>query len=419
MNSKEMENRESDEEYSFLQETIRPQRKRQVIRYVGKVLATVTLAAIFGIVGAIGFHVTQGVIEQHNKLTERGEAASVDSTVQSTYGDGTAYGTTTEVSSDAATTYEDYWKNTSAIGKLCDRSIVSVRVNHNESWYTRNGNEDTVQSGVLFRKIGSGIFVLTEDTSVVRAKSLKVEFTDGAVAEAVLKGEDTTLGIAVLKVASDEVSKDTLKAINIQDLKQYSKDLQLELNQEVVCFGAPDGIMHSVIPGSIINTSLSAEIQDGRMQLHCVNVNYSENGNGFVADMNGNVIGMLTTSHTDVTGSINSAFVPVSDIADTATLLATGKTVAVLGVTGCDIQKGYKGLDEGVYVKKVVMKSPAYNAGLRVTDIIEEIGGYKISDLGELRACLLNHSAGVKLTVKVLRSSGDKTSEKKLTVTLE
>jgi S1-C subfamily serine protease len=109
----------------------------------------------------------------------------------------------------------------------------------------------------------------------------------------------------------------------------------------------------------------------------------------------------------------------VSDIADTATLLATGKTVAVLGVTGCDIQKGYKGLDEGVYVKKVVMKSPAYNAGLRVTDIIEEIGGYKISDLGELRACLLNHSAGVKLTVKVLRSSGDKTSEKKLTVTLE
>lgn len=418
MKSKEMEKKESDGEYSFLQETIRPERKRQAARYVGKVVGTVVLAAVFGSVCAVGFHVTQGILEKRDNLTERGEAATVKST--GTVGDSsTEPGTDTEISTEVVTAYQNYWKMMSAIGSQCNKSVVSVGVKHSESWYNRNSKEDTVQSGILFRKTGRGLFILTGDTSISKSKSLKVEFVDGSVVEAKTVGRDDTLGIAVVQVDYDDVSKDTLKAVEIQNLQDSADGMQLELNQSVVCFGAPDGIMNSVIPGSIINTNLSADVQDGRMQLCSMDVNYCEDGNGYVADLDGNVVGMIVTSHTDVTGTVNSAFVPMSDIADTAILLATGKKAAVLGITGCDIKKDYMGLSEGVYIKKVVMGSPAYDAGLRVTDVIEEVGGTSISDLGDLRSCLLNHNAGVKLTVKVLRSSGDTSSEKELTVTLE
>ena len=77
------------------------------------------------------------------------------------------------------------------IGIQCNKSVVSVGEVHTESWYQKNQKGDEVQSGLVFKRKGNVLYILTQLSSMVEKKVLQVEFADGTKAAAELVDVDT------------------------------------------------------------------------------------------------------------------------------------------------------------------------------------------------------------------------------------
>lgn len=390
-----------EEEYWFLQEAIRPRRRGQIIRIAFRLLLLMVFAAVFGATGAVAFHMTKSALDKREEAQDRKEFFS----------DLEDFGDVSD--EDKA---ESDMQDLTNVGKKCNRSVVTVYAGRTESWYQRSVSQDKVQSGILFHKKGKKLYVLTSDTAIIQGKSLNVKFINQDTAHARLVKEDALLGIAVLEIKTEDVAEETSKEICIAKLAGEDKELKLELNQSILALGNANGIMYSVIPGIIVNTELSTDIPDGELDLYCTNISFYSNGDGFVADAKGRIIGMFTSAYTDISGDTNYAFVVSSDIVGVAMRLVEGKSTASLGINGCDIEK--EGVC-GVYVKEVTFKSPAYTGGLRVADVIVEIDGYQIDSIKSLRFALLTHDPGDEVTLRIKRDNGGKVSRKELTVVLD
>lgn len=412
--NRETGKRENEEEYWFLQETIRPQRKRQVFLFVWRLLATICLAVVFGVVGAVAFRLTQDALANRDEAEKR-ERLLAEQTVE----DDSLEEEESGDSVGSISSYEKYRKKMAAIGEKCNQAVVAVYAGRTESWYQRSGKDEALQSGLIFQKKDQELYLLTAASDIIQAKSIAVEFFDGEAVEAELVKADDTLKIAVLRVDTAALSEETKKDIRIMELEQSDETLNLDLNELVLAFGAPNGILYSVFPGSIVNSALSAGIPDGELRLYCTDIDYNPEGNGFIANMEGDIVGMITNSYTDVSGDTNCTFMSVSDIADVALRLAQGQSIVRLGVRGCSVKKECLRAEYGVYVKEVAVQSPAYHGGLRVADVIVEIDGCRIDNMQDLRICLLTHSPGDKVTIQVLRGCDKKQMTKELEVTLE
>ena len=398
-----------EEEYWFLQEAIRSRRRGQIVHILYRLLLLVVFAVVFGVTGAIAFRMTQNALDKREEAQERKDFFSE----LENSGDAPDEGKAEADGPNLSAIHEQRWKELANVGKECNHSVVTVYAEHTESWYQRSVNQDKVQSGILFHKKGKKLYVLTSDTAIIQGKSLKVEFINQDTARAELVKEDELLGIAVLEVKVEDIAEETKKDIRIAKL---AEELNLELNQCVLALGNSDGIMYSVIPGIIVNTELSTDIPDGELGLYCTNISYNSNGDGFVADVEGRIVGMFTSAYKDISGDTNYAFIASSDIAAVVMRLVEGKSTASLGINGCDVEKGDTC---GVYVEEVAFKSPAYTGGVRVADVIVEIDGYQIDSIKSLRLALLTHDPGDKVTLQVKRDNGKKVSQKELTAVLE
>lgn len=399
-----------EEEYWFLQEAIRPRRRGRIVRIIRRLLLLIVFAVVFGVTGAIAFHMTQNALDKREEAQERKDFFSG----LEHSGDASDEDKAEADNSNSSAIHEQHWKELANVGKECNHSVVTVYAGHTESWYQRSVSQDKVQSGILFHKKGKKLYVLTSDTAIIQGKSLNVEFINQDTVRARLVKEDELLGIAVLEVKMEDVAKETRKDIRIAKLA--GEELKLELNQWVFALGNADGIMYSVIPGIIVNTELSTDIPDGELGLYCTNISFNSNGDGFVADVKGRIIGMFTSAYKDISGDTNYAFIASSDIAAVVMRLVEGKSTASLGINGCDIEKEDTC---GVYVQEVTFKSPAYAGGVRVADVIVEIDGYQIDSIKSLRLALLTHDPGDKVTLQVKRDNGKKVSQKELTAVLE
>lgn len=65
------------------------------------------------------------------------------------------------------------------------------------------------------------------------------------------------------------------------------------------------------------------------------------------------------------------------------------------------------GLPEGIYVKSVLMDSPAMYAGIQTGDVIQSIDGEEILTEAAYTDWILNAQAGVEVTITLQRMGAD------------
>lgn len=70
-------------------------------------------------------------------------------------------------------------------------------------------------------------------------------------------------------------------------------------------------------------------------------------------------------------------------------------------------------IKEGVIIRDVFLRSPAYKAGLRTYDVILEYDGVKINDPDQLRSLVQKTPIGKKVNLLIYRAG------QKLTITVE
>ena len=268
-------------------------------------------------------------------------------------------------------------------------SIVELLVNS----YGTNGSG----SGVIFRSDG---YVLTNNHVVEGATSVVAVMSDGRRINGRLVGADPATDIAVVKLQDNTVKPAAV----------MGNSTALRVGQMALAIGSPMGVVGGPSVSSGIISALGREVNPGQgpSLLDMIQTDASiEPGSsgGALVDATGNVVGITTAVAVGNQSTQSLGFAtPIEvarDVADQ--LLTTGKvTHAWLGVTSADadaVTLRSLGIAGGAVVQSVDRRSPAYKAGITVTDIITAFGNQAVTSVGGLEVDVRGHRPGDHVTI--------------------
>jgi S1-C subfamily serine protease len=188
---------------------------------------------------------------------------------------------------------------------------------------------------------------------------------------------------------------------------------RLRVGQLVVAIGNPHGFSGSVTAGVVSALGRSLPTRSGAATRWVDNVIQTDaalnpgNSGGALADGRGRVVGINTA----VAGVGLGLAVPVNEAtrAIVGALMTEGRfRRAYLGIAGGSRPLPPRvarrlGRETGVEVVQVAEGSPAARAGLKPEDLIVELDGVPVVDVGDVQRLMVVEKIGVGVPVRVLR----------------
>jgi S1-C subfamily serine protease len=273
-------------------------------------------------------------------------------------------------------------------------SVANLRVSHR----ARGGRRlDGGGSAVVITPDG---FMLTSAHVVARSDGRgRASFVDGRELRFDVIGADPHSDLAVLRADARD-----LAPAELGDAER------LRVGQLVVAIGNPNGFAGSVTAGVVSALGRSLATQSGRVVDNVIQTDAALNpGNsgGALADGTGRVVGINTA----VAGVGLGLAVPVNTATRqiVASLMTEGRfRRAYLGIAGGPRPLPPRlarklGRDSGVEVVQVVDDSPAAAAGLRPEDLIVELDGKPVTDVGDIQRLMVVEKIGAAVAVRLLR----------------
>ena len=262
---------------------------------------------------------------------------------------------------------------------------------------------------------------------VSEADKLSVQFIDGSTAEANLKGGDEDADIAVIAVAKDALSENTINNIKIATLGDSDS---LEVGEPAIAIGNALGYGQSVTTGVISAVNREVTLDDGTHKLIQTDAAINPgNSGGALLNIKGELIGINEAKAAGSSVEGMGYAIPVSTAKPIIDELMNKETKtkvdeneqAYLGIGGVnvtsDVAKTYN-MPEGIYIAQVEDGSAAAAAGIKKGDIITKFDDQSVSTMEDLKDMMQYYSAGqaVNVTMQVQDSGGY--TEKTITVTL-
>jgi serine protease Do len=253
-------------------------------------------------------------------------------------------------------------------------------------------------SGFIISEDG---YILTNNHVVGDADKISVKLQDGREFNADLVGADPQSDVAVLKVDGR----------NLPLLKLGDSD-RLEVGEWVIAVGNPFGLSHTLTVGVVSakgRSSVGLADYENFIQTDAA-INPGNSG-GPLVDLDSKVIGMNTAIFSRSGGYMGIGFaIPVNMVAAIKDqLLKDGKvTRGYLGVVIQPLTRdlaesfGIK-LQQGILISQVSEDTPADRAGLKAGDVIVELDGKPVSDVGQFRNQIAMTVPGTTRVLKVLR----------------
>ncbi|MCR5799101.1 MAG: trypsin-like peptidase domain-containing protein [Lachnospiraceae bacterium] len=302
-------------------------------------------------------------------------------------------------------------------------SVVSITNNYTyvtNYWGMEYSQESEASgSGIIIGENDTELLIATNNHVIEDADKLAVQFIDGEVVEAKVKGADADNDVAVIAVALDEMENTTKDAIEIATLGDSDA---LKVGEPAIAIGNALGYGQSVTTGVISALNRSIESEDGTKLEGFIQTDAAINpGNsgGALLNVNGEVIGINSNKIGGSTVEGMGYAIPISralPIIDDLKNMKTKKEIkdrerGYLGISGRGISAEMTevyGFPEGVYVYEVYEGTGAEEVGLRKGDIIVKFEGSTIKSMEELQQELAYYEAGetVNITVKRVNEDG-------------
>ena len=296
-----------------------------------------------------------------------------------------------------------YSRTVTSVAERLRGSVANLRVGRR----TRRGRAEGGGSGVVITPDG---YLLTS-AHVVEGTDARAQaaFPDGRSFGADVIGTDPLSDLAVLRA----------EAGNHETAELGDADA-LHVGQLVVAIGSPLGFHGSVTAGVVSALGRALPTRSHSTVRLVENVIQTDaalnpgNSGGALADGLGRVVGINTA----VAGVGLGLAVPINDATRriVAELMGEGRVRrAFIGIVGGARPLPPRFAPEGggsaVEVVEVVEGSPAERAGLRPEDLIVEVDGRSMSDIGELQRLMVAESIGRPLATRVIRSERTLTVE--------
>src|SRR5436190_807566 len=287
-----------------------------------------------------------------------------------------------------------YSRTVTSVAERLRESVANVRVGRR----TRRGRAEGGGSAVVITPDG---YMLTS-AHVVEGTDGKAQaaFPDGRSFGAEVIGTDPLSDLAVLRA----------DAGNLVPAELGDAD-SLHVGQLVVAIGSPLGFHGSVTAGVVSALGRALPTQSRSTVRLVENVIQTDaalnpgNSGGALADGLGRVVGINTA----VAGIGLGLAVPIND--------ATRRIVSEL-INDGRVRRAYIGIvggsrplpprlaaeldrRQGIEVVEIVDGSPAQRAGLRAEDLILEVDGVALSDVGDLQRLMVSQRIGRDLPTRV------------------
>lgn len=302
--------------------------------------------------------------------------------------------------------YKKVYNHLKEIVQEAEKYVVTVCTYEDDQSLLDGRN--MVTSGIVVAK-SPEIVIITDLASTVTSGIVYVTFFDGKSYKGKIMDTDETLGIVAIKVAHDDMPK--IVYDNIQTAEFADKE-EGHSGESVIVMGNPYGKDSYAAYGNITSVSNNINIIDGSCHLLTTDINKSKNMNGFVINLDGEVMGMVnnTLKQKSMDGIV-SALV-IWDAEGSIENMVKGIKKAYLGIEGEDIteeiiQIADEDMPFGIYVKGLVEDSPAYNAGILCGDIIVKINESDVRTMYDMMNALAKCKRGQEIAIDVMRKGRD------------
>lgn len=377
------------DDFQFIRETRKekPVNRKRLFRQIVK---TVVLAVIFGAVGCLTFVLLKPRLERYFSPEEPPQVSfeePVDVPAQEPSEDEEEEKEKVEpetliiekTTPMDLTQYQSLQNKLYAVGREADKFIVSVtNVKNDMDIFNTPYESKGIGSGVIIADTGDDFLILTERKTIAGASSIRVTFADGATVNAELQQYDGNTGIAVLRVKSGDISKDTKEQIAVATL---GSSVGVSLGQMVLAVGSPIGTIHSILTGNITSNRNTISTMDCNYTIFTTDMVGSADASGALINTNGEIIGFVLQDYNMQKEQTTLTAVSISELKSVIELLSNNKPVPYLGLrisTVTDEIAGDYHMPKGVYVRDVALDSPAMEAGFQSGDVITVINGEQI-----------------------------------------
>lgn len=263
------------------------------------------------------------------------------------------------------------------------------------------------------------VYILIPYSNVEGGREIYTTFTDGMV-ETTLYDVDTETGLALLKIESTKVPYDVKSSF---DEVKFAGNNSLEKGTSVVYCGNVVGNSPMFFKGHVSNISNQVICTDFNYDVIITDIMLENVCDGFIFNSQGELAGVAGLQYGDlnIPGAIAGG--EVDDLKYIIDNMLNDKRNIYFGIEGqevtAEIEEIVGGfMPKGLYVSRVEVDSPAYNAGVMPGDIIVSIGNVTEPDMESFRSLIENKTKGDEVRIKVKRKIGDTYNEYDIKVIL-
>ena len=295
-----------------------------------------------------------------------------------------------------------------AIGKQANKSVVTVTgVTSGMDWFNTPYENENRAAGIIIGNNGQELLILTEKKVIAAAQAISITFMDDTMVSASLKKYDGNTGIAVIGVLLTEIPEATMEQVMIASL---GNSYMIEQGTTVLAIGSPLGANYSILCGTITSSRNEVSTIDRNYTIFTTDIVGSENGSGVIINLKGEIVGLVLQDYSSQSDRNTITALSVSELKQLIEDLSNNRDIPYVGLrlstVTDDIAEEYK-IPKGVYVKSVVLDSPAMTAGIQEAVVIVKINGEDIVNVEQYnqRIYALNPEDIITITVK--RQSGE------------
>lgn len=435
------------------EETIKKPSRRSGRRDSHKLMTTVSLAVVFGLVSGLVF---QGVNIASDRYFGKEQTSIQQIETAQTVSDAA---TDTEPEGDTGTGVNGSVAAVASAAMPTVVAITSISIQEIPNYFrafgfgygygTRQYSSEGSGSGIIVGENDEELLIATNNHVVSDATTLSVCFAgeeeipeDGSAdmmtgddsmnmenaVSAKIKGTDETNDLAVVAVQKADIPEETLSQIKIA---QLGRSDSLQVGEQVVAIGNALGYGQSVTSGwvSALNRSISTDegTSSGLIQTDAA-INPGNSG-GALLNMQGEVIGINSAKYADNAVEGMGYAIPISKAQPILENLMNRQTrdkvdgadAAYFGVTSADLSMEaieMYDMPEGAFVIRVDKSSGAGTAGIQKGDIIVGFDGQTVSGSEDLENKLDYYASGESVEVTVSRADNGEYVRKTILVTL-
>ena len=262
--------------------------------------------------------------------------------------------------------------------------------------------QTSLGSGVIVASEG---YVLTNHHVIQGADDIQVVLSDGRRVTARVRGADPESDLAVLKADEGNLPAITFAAAD-----------HLQVGDVVLAIGNPFGLGNTVTMGIVSalgRNYLGVNRFEDFIQTDAA-INPGNSG-GALIDAAGNLVGINSTIYSQTGGSLGIGFsIPVS----------LARNVFEQIVRDGEVTRGWLGIEpaavtadvakalalpksEGVVIRTMQPGGPAERAGVKVLDVVVEIGGKSTRNVPQLLARIAELPPGSSARLRIVRAGQD------------